>query len=293
MGVESARHTDRRSPGRLTLLWHRLSDLAVVSGMYTVGSMAAVYLLVGHAVDWSVVGAAGLCAVGLYLIDRVKLRDQDLDPADLAAMPHRYEFLARHTQGIRVGSLGLFAVSSVLFAQHHPWLSALPPLGLISVVLYSLGPRHGRRPKDQLLLKNAIVAAAVVCLGGVVLWAHGVDPGAPAPLFTLAWLGAVVLGDAALSDLDDSVTDQQFETHTLPNTMGHPKTWIAALLLQAVAGVGLLRFAPVLEHSFWLAIGVPVSTLGLWLLRPRHVRDLVDLRLPLLAAVVLLAQRMG
>ncbi|MFT5422455.1 MAG: hypothetical protein ACI89L_000212 [Phycisphaerales bacterium] len=281
-----------RARGWLHRGWFcRLSDLAIVSGLYVVGCVTAAYLLAGQPIDSSVVVAAGLCAVGLYLIDRVKLRDRDFDSADLAAMPERHEFLRHHAVRLRWGSVALFAVSSLLFALHHPWLSVMPPMGLLAVVFYSLGPRHGARPKDQLLIKNAIVAAAMACLVGLVLWAHGVDLLARTQFALLGWLALVVFGDAALSDLDDTVSDQRFQTQTLPNTLGHPWTWAMALLVQIGGSVVLLTLGPQDRVAWWLGLGIPVSTAVLWLARLGRVRDPIDLRLPLLVAVTMLAGR--
>jgi len=268
-----------------------LSDLAVVSGLYTVGLVAAAYLLTGVPTDPSVVAAAGLCAAGLYLIDRVKLRDRDLDAADLTAMPERHTFLRNHAVSLRLASIALLAVSSALFAMHHPWLSALAPLGLLAVVVYSLGPRHGARPKDQLLIKNAIVAAGMASLAGLVLWAHDADLLARRPIAMLGWLGLTVFGDAALSDLDDSVSDERFRTQTLPNTVGHPWTWFMAVTAQAAGGAVLLSVRPHDHAAWWLGLGVPLTTAALWLARLRRVRDPIDLRLPILVALTMLATR--
>ena len=271
-------------------IWTRLGDLAAFSGLYGAGCALAVFVFADKPVWWMGVLGAGLATWGVYLIDRIKLRDQDWDPADLAANVSRHAWLRARRLAVRLLALLMLATAMLVFGTRLWWLGLLPLGGLGAVVLYTAGPEHGKRPKDVLLLKNAMVATGMSVLAfGVV---HAADGLGTNDWSGIIWLWLVVLGDAAVSDLDDRVTDLEFRTRTLA-TQGRStvRAWLTgpfsfAIVTQFLA-VGLLLASPVAAAG--MAAAVPMTTAGVLLLAPERYRDWIDMRLPLLAGLAWLS----
>lgn len=233
---------------------------------------------------------------GVYLVDRVKLRDAWLDPADAAAHPSRFAFLAAHTRFVRTLAGMLLLAAAATAARIHPWMSVLPALGVAGVLIYAAKPREQRaRPKDVLLLKNAYVAAGMAGFALVVVLAAGSDPwlttarsiGWPTGVFAAAHVFARVLADAALCDLDDEAADRSHGTSTLATTLGRTNAWNAAMLLRlGIALVLVLTpLGPFPARACWAGVTV-VSSVSLRVLAPAQVRDWVDARFAVEAAVV-------
>ncbi|MFG0306843.1 MAG: hypothetical protein ACF8Q5_11580 [Phycisphaerales bacterium JB040] len=258
-----------------------LGDLGIWSGFYGAGCVLAVFVLADTPVRWAGVLGAGMATSAVYLVDRVKLRDRDWDPADLDADARRHAWLRAHKHACRVLALAMLAVASLLLGTRG-WSSGLLPWGgLVAVLGYTAGARHGARPKDLLTLKSVAVACGLTLLAWVVV-DGGDDLGARAWGGVLGWVWLVVLGDAVLSDLDDRETDRQWHTRTLWVVAGAGVSWAVAIVAHLGASVvlfwGVVGPAPEL-----VGLSLPASTLCLWAGRPRRVRAWVDLRLAVLA----------
>lgn len=276
-----------------------LGHLALWVGLYVAGAAACLWNLAGSSPPVLVLAFSLATAMSVYLLDRVKLRTSLLDPADRRAHPDRFAFLTRHAGRVRILGLGLIGTAMVTGWLIHPAALGLVLVSHLGVLVYAARPATSdgrtRRIKDVLLVKNLAVAASITAFCGAIwilihLGAQDLDSlDAGAALTPIAvpglFLLLVVLGDAMLCDLDDAAGDRAFGTRTLPVVLGPGPTWAIALGIHALAGSILLAVqGPSGEGGFW-AIGVPVTTAMLALIRPRQVRDLVDLRLGLLAAL--------
>jgi hypothetical protein len=256
------------------------------------------HIAAGGAPPAAGVVAAATIAGATYLLDRAKLSDRRLDPADLAAHPARAAFVRRRRRAIRAAILGLAAVGAVSAATLHPAAAALAPLALLGVTLYAGRPPLPGRPrvKDRLILKNLAVGASLAGLGATLAFAtdHELNLGACAIAFAFAC--ALATADAILCDLDDAASDARFGTRTLPGALGRRSAVAMALGLHAVAGAVLLAFLPLLADpapaGVW-AIGAPATAGAVVFIRGgRTVRTLIDARLPGLAAIAMYAATM-
>lgn len=233
---------------------------------------------------------------GVYLVDRVKLRDAWLDPADAAAHPARFAFLAARSGRVRALAALLLLGAMAAAWRMHPWMAALPILGVVGVLAYAAKPRQQlARPKDVLLFKNAYVAAGITGFALVVVLAAGGDSwlataqsiGWSAGLFAASHVFARVFADAVLCDLDDESADRDHGTDTLPTAIGRTRAWNAAMLLRLgiAAALVLTPLGPLRTRPCWAAVTV-ASSISLRLLAPSHVRDWVDARFAVEAVVV-------
>lgn len=276
-------------------------------GLYVVGSV------------WYVAALAGLSGVGLanallfsfavgvgtYLLDRAKLRDAWLDPADAEAHPRRFAFIAEHAAAIRVGataSLVLAAAAGATGLAGARWLWRIPPISGVGVITYAATPRgHTPRPKDVFVLKNAYVAggmaafACLVVLGATHEGVHRLLANVRLWAFLAATLGTRVFIDAALCDLDDRIADEHHSTMTFPVRLGRRRALDAATFAHLVLA-GALAVAPIGPEGprlAWAGVSA-VSAIALRAVSPRRVRDIVDARLVIealcVAAVVGLLQ---
>lgn len=282
------------------------SHLAVWPGAYLVGAVACLAQVAG--VDALVSTRAAIISAGfvfctaaaVYLLDRVKLRDRWLDPADAQAHPDRYAFISTHTKLVRWLIVILLAKAAILGFLLFEWAAVIPLIAVTGVLIYAGRPRAARpRPKDILLLKNAYVALGITGFSLLVVLAAAT----PQSGFADLWHGALahllpltlscahlfvrVLADAILCDLDDEAADRSFGTDTLPNQLGRARAWNIAFAMRLCAAAALLLTPalPFWPRVVWASVTV-ASSIALRLIAPIRVRDWVDARLAIEAAVV-------
>lgn len=277
-------------------MFQAAGHLGLFAGLYVCGAVVCLGQVAGL---WDrpaagVLVAVLLVATGAYALDRVKLRDAWLDPADAEAHPARYAFLRPRAALVRIGALACLVLGGIVGATVHPWAPLAAFLALVGVVAYAGRPRRLRpRIKDRLPFKNAYVAAGITGFAGLAAIAG--SGGAVMPASASSWLalaGAAVvvflrvLIDAALCDLDDETADRAHGTATLATTVGAARAW--AWTGAARAAVPLVTLAaawcPWRARLIWAALAV-AGMAALRVRRPRRVRDFVDLRLPVEAAV--------
>ncbi len=278
-----------------------LSYAAVWPGLYVAAGVAYISQIgVGRVVRWDALLMSLLTGMGAYLLDRAKLRDDWLDPPDGVAHPERFEFVRRHRRGLRVMALLWLAGATWLGWRMSDggWGAAMPVLSAAGVVAYAAGPRRGRaRPKDVLVLKNAYVAGGIC---GFALLTHLAACGArvgelaggvtPALVYGVVTLFLRVGADSVLCDLDDAHADRRFGTATLATRLGRVGAWNVAFATRLVLA-GVLAAGLVGDPRAGLFWGVATGATSLWLrvARPRRLRDWVDGRFAIEAAVVLVA----
>jgi len=272
--------------------------LAVWVGFYFAAAYASAAFLLGKAVQINALFAAFCAGVGLYLLDRLKLHDGLLDPADLAADKQRHGFLRSRSRALRVTAWCVLALGTVLVVSIRPADAVLPLVGILGVLSYSHAPKSRRRPKDVLLLKNLMPGVAIGGLGVILaaqspaLAAH--SAGRDRSLVALAVfvvLVLVVAADAMLCDLDDVAADRSARTATVPVQRGAAATWNIALAMHTCAGalaIGIgVRQSVLVEAAAWTAANLGLTVL-LRLIRPARIRDLVDLKLPAATLIAVL-----
>jgi hypothetical protein len=282
------------------------SHAAVWAGLYIAGAVVCLAQVAG--LDAAVpagmrVRAAvfAFCtAAAVYLLDRAKLRDAWLDPADAQAHPRRYAFVAGHSAWLRGLLAVLLAAAAWLGWGLVVWGAVVPLVAAVGVLVYAGRPRTSRpRPKDVVLLKNVYVAAGItgfaalvsVAAAGPGVGLSGVWDIAAAHALPLAvscvFVAVRVFADAVLCDLDDEEADRRFGTGTLPTHLGRVRAWNVALAVRLASAFGLLLMpmVPWPARVGWAAVTL-VSSLGLRLAAPSTMRDWVDARFAVEAAVV-------
>lgn len=276
--------------------------LGVWAGFYALAAFICLCQLAGQTGEWRRHGWAAsglprwdamlcvlLTATAVYGLDRVKLSSRWIDPADIAAQPARYEFLARWDLPVRVFALGCAVVAAFVGWTIHPLAPWIVLLSAAGTVAYAPRPRNKiARIKDRLWLKNAYVAVALSLFVWVMaaLSTERTRDGAAsvfeanAPLGTAAAVVALrVFFDAALCDIDDETTDRAFSTATFATAWGSLWVW-------NWAGVGRFLLAAALPFLTWLpwrprlawCAAMILGMIALRWRRPKHIRDTVDMR---------------
>ena len=271
----------RWSETRSWALTAPMGHLAIWVGCYAASMVAMGGLLLhGSMPGWAIV-IAMLTAIGTYLIDRVRPLAGQMDPADVMAHPDRASLMMSNPCAIRILTATFLVAAmslSVVFVPMSCIVVAGAPVG---VLLYG-HRRRGRRLKDRLFIKNAIVALSMVAM--VVLL---VGPGDEPMLLMLVSLCLLlhVFADAMLCDIDDRDADQQFGTRTIPNVWGVRITWAIALMMNLVSAALLLIAAAMelLPLTTAVVLGLlPLSaTMILQSFGSARIKDLVDMKLPI------------
>lgn len=292
------REGDPPSPKAARIVLHGAAHLALWAGLYVTSAVVFIAQLTGW--DTTVplrarllAAAFALCtASGVYLLDRVKLCDRWLDPADAQAHPERFKFLSLRTVWVRSWMTVLLIAATWLGRSLHPWAFAVPPLAAAGVIVYAGRPRNKRpRVKDVLVLKNVYVAIGIAGFAVMVaLIAAHPDMDLPSlenlvkqqacPMALAAILLAVrVFADAVLCDLDDEDADRAHGTSTLPTSLGRQHAWNIALFIRLGLAAALIVLPVFSLHTRWAwATVTVVSSLGLRIIKPIAVRDWVDAR---------------
>ena len=273
----------------------RAGHLAVWLGLYCAAAYVAAVLVLHRAVIPAALAAAFCAGVGLYLFDRVKVLDRWLEPADPMAQPGRFAFLLKHRRLVRAVAWSVLAAGAVAVAAIDARNLVLPPIGLAGILAYSRVRPGGVRPKDVLGVKNLLPGLAIGGLGVILAWqSPGGAPASPGTWwFLTGGLVLVITADAALCDLDDAEADAAHGTSTVTTLLGRRWTWAIALAAHAVAGAGLVVAGALqgrLREPGLLAGTNLAATLILCGTRPGSVRDLIDLKLPLVVAVAWVAR---
>ncbi|MFZ2872924.1 MAG: UbiA family prenyltransferase [Phycisphaerales bacterium] len=285
-----------------------IAHLAVWAAVYIAAAVVCAAQLLGapHALTPGILLFAWSTALLAYLLDRVKLRDAWLDPADEQAHPDRYAFLFTHRHAARALMAVAGAVSLISGWMLHPIAAAGTGATVAGVLLYAGRPRApggGARLKDRFIIKNLFVGAGIAAFAMliVVLAAERAAGGRsmdlrelwPLPFppltlaLTLAYLTLRVYADAVLCDIDDEPADRANDTRTLPTRIGGEDAWRAAMWLRLALAASLLCWpvGPFTARAAWAGCSA-AGTIALRWWRPRRIRDLVDARFGLEAACV-------
>ena len=292
-------------PSRRVGLLSTLSDTAVLAGLYVTGAAAfcgqvsGLNELMAAQSMGCAAGTVFCTTVAVYLLDRVKLRDSWLDPADAQSHPRRHAFVLRHTHTLRIASSLLLIAAGWLGSQLMPLGWAIPLIAVAGVLVYAGKPRAARpRPKDMLLVKNAYVAAGIAGFAALVTVAAAtrgstlaamqdtVRAHAAPLLLASVHLSLRVLADAILCDLDDEHADRRFNTRTLPVQVGRIRAWNTALAIRlgSAAALAAIPLLPLWPRLSWAFVTV-VSSILLRVTAPSRLRDWVDGRLAIEALV--------
>ncbi|MFI4916022.1 MAG: UbiA family prenyltransferase [Phycisphaerales bacterium JB060] len=256
------------------------------SAVYAAGVAAGTLAMVGATVVYDQALAIGLItsiAWMAHLLDRAKPLARWHDPADRMADAQRDAWVLRHRLGLNVAAIEAAIIACVLALIIDPWLVLLVPFGAASVLVYGARKSDSRRtrPKDVLVIKNAITGLAYATLIGCVLRAELPEPsGLGLPLAMVALL---VAADAMLSDIDDTPADATFGTRTVSVFAGRRWARGIGLGLHALAIVLWLVLGTGWGNAF--AYGMPLSAAAI-VLAPT-LRRAIDLRAGLLGAVAL------
>lgn len=283
------------------------SHLGFLAGLYVTSATLCIVQLVWCTQQRIILALAfSLCtATAAYLLDRVKLRDSWLDPADAVSHPHRYSFISRHTHELRLSVTALLFIATCLGYVLHPWLTVAPLFAALGVLIYASHPRRKYpRPKDRFILKNVYVALSITVFAGLVAHAsccsritlddlHSFHREKHLSLIVASiYLFVRVFADAALCDIDDEIGDRRFSTRTLPVRIGRQRTLVFAYFIRLAAACWLVVALPLPLTSRLIWAGAcALSTIAMWIVRPSRIRDWIDISLVLEACsvVILLA----
>ncbi len=287
-----------------------LGHIGAWPGLYAVGAFICFAQLSGLEARPAHFAAAALSvfltATGAYALDRVKLRDAWIDPADASAQPRRYAFLTRHSRAVRTLAFLLLIAGAIAGLAISHWAPLAGACSALGVACYAPTPRGSRpRPKDIVWIKNCYVALGITAFAAMAAIAAASPADAPGAWLDLARAHAPAIAaaaaivavrialDAALCDIDDEPADRAHGTSTLPTTLGPGHTWrltgIARIFLAAV--ILACPWVPFHARVVWSILTL-VGLIALRTRRPDRLRDIVDLRLAAegaLAAAALLA----
>ncbi len=235
--------------------------------------------------------------MGVYLLDRVKLSNSLLDPADAMARPEQHTMLTANATRLRAVVVGLLVLATLAGAWLSPWLTPLPILSAVGVVTYAGNLGGGvksrtqrRRIKDLLGVKNGVVAAGITCFALFAAWAASGTTALSGGRLWLAAVGASLLlrvaADAALCDIDDWHADSQYGTRTLATELSPMLALRVGLAVRGFAAVIVLAAGRTIapnplagDFACLLATATGLTTLLFLKVRPtnsQHFKAWVD-----------------
>jgi 4-hydroxybenzoate polyprenyltransferase len=267
--------------------------LALCAGAYVTGAVFACAVMLGvdrlGSTDDILALACAFCTgVSVYLLDRVKLADRWLDPADRLAHPDRWRFLHPRRRSVRTLGAAAGAIGLLAGALLSVWLVPVVVAAHLGVLVYAGLPadpaRARRRLKDLFIIKNLGVGASIAAFAMALLIGARQATFEAQTLAAGAILLVIVFADAALCDLDDQRADRRFGTRTIPVATSIRATWVVAVTMQLGASILIIAVQPT-HPAIILAVTLVLTTglLAAW--RPRRIRDPVDIRLALVCTI--------
>lgn len=210
------------------------------SAAYAAGVSTGTLAMVGAAgTGTQVLGIALVTCIAwmAHLLDRAKPLARWHDPADRMADAARDAWVVRRRRWLNAAAMASGASACVLALVIEPWLVVLVPIGAASVLVYGARKSESRRvrPKDVLVVKNALTGLAYATLVGCVLWA--VLPERAGLWIPLLMVALLVAADAMLSDIDDTPADATFGTRTVSVLAGRRWATCIGLALHGVAAL--------------------------------------------------------
>lgn len=270
----------------------RLEYACLPSALYAAGLATATLELSGAAFDartWALSIALITAIVWMaHLLDRAKPLAVWDDPADRMANPVRDAFVQRHRVAMNALAASLGLAACVLATLVEPWLVVLVPVGAASVIVYGARKSESRRtrPKDVLVIKNALTGLAYATLIGCVLFASVPELFEQRlPWIALGMVCMLVTGDAILSDIDDTPADAMFGTTTVSVLAGRRWARVVAVGIYVIVMACWLWLGTRTPTTLTLAIGLPAT--GLLIAFMPRVRSLIDVRGGVLAMIAL------
>lgn len=258
-----------------------LGDLAVYPAVYLAASVWLFSLAAGTTLDQPIPYIVAILGLGLYLLDRVKLQEGWLDPADLRGQPARHGFVRRHSGTVRLLAFTCLVLSGVGLIVFEPQLLFVVPLGVAAVLVYAFAGPKRRRLKDLPLIKPLLIGIGITLLA---VFAGG--EGHAGLVLPVIFLLLVTTGDAAACDIEDHHTDRRFGTRTPAAILGSRRGWLLPVACHAGAVVTSLAFRGTSAPP--IAAALLVTTAGLAAADAETVRDLVDIRLPVLCLLAVI-----
>lgn len=269
-----------------------MGHIGVWAGLYVTAAFVFVAHVAGAApsglVRWEALVGVLCIATGAYALDRVKLRNAWIDPADRTGQPDRYEFLVPRASRVRALALVLLAAGGTVGSRVSPWAPVAAAAALLGVTAYAPRPRTGRpRLKDRAWIKNTYIATGIAGFAMLATTAATGAWGSWEGFASHAW-GLVAAGalvglragvDAALCDVDDEHADRRFGTSTLATAMGGRWVWRMArparlLIIGGILGANVCPWRARMVWSAVTACGLAAMRLG----APSSLRDWVDVR---------------
>ncbi len=258
-------------------LWAAASMFADLAGLPRPEATASIFLMA--------------LAMSVYLVDRVKLADRFLDPADADTHPARHAWLWKH----RVLARGLAGAAAVIASAAgfmlHPALAGGPLVGQVAVFAYSGlppgTPSRFARLKDIPLVKNLAASLGLTTISVLAVRHMGEPAFALEDFAPAAVVAILVFADCMLCDVGDARGDGLHGTRTIPVIFGTGVGRAAASVLVVAAGCWAWGLSPD-AGSRW-ALAVLGSQVALLVLPESLIRNWTDLRLPILAGLLLLA----
>ncbi len=295
-------HKGGHVPRGTIALLHRFGHIAGWAALYSVAVSLALSQFLNHPTSILGLSYVTLCAHAGYLLDRVKFRDRDLDPADLMADHDRHTYLRKHARLIRIVMTLEWIAAVIVGSIISPMLGFLVLGGITAGYVYSgwrpaeVGGRT--RLKDVFGLKAILVSGAVVGLGAAPVLAgvhasHGLPDMAEFGdlALTLVGMGLIVFGDAVICDLDDRASDDAFGTKSVPVLFGVRSAGLIGMLVLMI-GSGVLWYtasgettlAALVFGGFVALSGLGVLVAGPWI---GGRRDWIDGRMMVASLLML------
>ncbi len=272
-------------------LWRLGADLSIWQALYATGLVAMFTQSLGEGLLPGLAPAMASLfgAHAMFLLDRVKLSNALLDPADAAADPRRDALFRRHGPTLRLLAIASLGAGMTIGGVWVSWITAVSiGAGVLGVLVYAGRPgkrASALRVKSIPVLKNLYVGAGLTAVALACVLPGTDIPWDRAGLVALASL-LLVTADAVLCDLDDTEADRSFGVGSIAAEYGGSPAGAVAIALTAGASVCLLSTAhhtSAAARTTW-AILLPATTVAILFAGFRRVKSLVDVRLVVLAA---------
>ena len=201
-----------------------LTVLGIPAAVYVTSITAILFYVNQQPMQRNLLLGTALLTMGVYSLHRLSV-------VEVEPMQPRHQIAFKHRKGILIASVLFLCSAAVVIAMHQPMTTLLVFGSIIGMIVY--GRETIIKPLRMVTILKPFVVGVSIAL---FAWVLG---NAQASLVAMVALAIICSADALVCDLVDREYDAATGCTTIAKKLGYRSTWIIALLMYVIAGIGI------------------------------------------------------
>ena len=201
-----------------------LTVLGIPAAVYVTSITAILFYFNQQPIQRVLLLGTALLTMGVYSLHRLSV-------VEVESMQPRHRIAIKHRKCIRLASVIFLCSAIVVFAMHQSATTLLVFGSIVGMIVY--GRETIIKPLRMMTFLKPFVVGVSIAL---FAWVLG---NIQASLYATVALAIICSADALMCDLIDREYDAATGCTTIAKKLGYRSTWIIALLMYVIAGIGI------------------------------------------------------